>query len=229
MSHRKDGWDLCWYDLSSTGCRNSNCKWRHVRAAGHLYSSPYQTKRGKEGCRAGDPLRKPGAPFYPVKQHQDGGIEDQYGLVHYPDVDDECSVKFRMQLMRKRGNHCGSKHGRSDSSPMSISSCKTPTLQVLSDSEGDIVNNIMVGSTNAGKVRKVFSKSMLGEFQTSGKRQKIKLDNENATTGVLSPLAKIFVPHMLMMKSKGSKIDGLRGSTNESYTTAGRRLPGAVE
>jgi len=236
MSYRKDDWDLCWYDLSSTGCRNSNCKWRHVRAADSLYSSHYQNKSGKGGCRAGDP-RNPGAPFYSVMQHQDGGIEDQYGLVHYPDVDDECSDNLRMQLMRNQGNHCGSEHSRSDSSSMSISSFKTPTstttsiksLQVWSDSEGDIINNIMAGSTNAGKVRKVFLKSMLGEFQTSGKSQKMELQTENETTSLLSPLAKVFVPHKLMMKTRGSRIDDLRGSANESYPTAGRWLPGAVE
>jgi len=237
MSHRKDDWDLCWYDLSSTGCRKSNCQWRHVRAAGHLYSSSYQDRSGKEGCRRGNPLRKPGAPFYPVMQHQDGGIEDQYGLVHYPNIDDECGFTLRLQLMRKRGNQYGSRHGHYDSSPMSISSCKTltstatsiKTLQVRSDSEGDMVNNIMVGSTNAGKVRKVFSKSMLGDFQTSGKSQKMESLTKNVTTSVLSPLAKVFVPHMLMMKSKGSRIDVFRGSTNESHPTTGRRLPGAVE
>jgi len=233
MNHRKDDWDLCWYDLSGTGCRKSNCQWRHVRAAGHLYSSSYHNRSGKEGCNREDPLKKPGAPFY---QHQDGGIEDQYGLVHYPNIDDECGFKLRLQLMRKQGNQYGSKHGRLDSTPISIS-CKTltstatsiKTLQVWSDSEGDMKNNIMFGSINSGKVRKVFSKSMLGMFQTSGKSQKMESPTKNATTSVLSPLAKVFVPHMLMIKSKGSRIDVLKGPTNESHPSAGRRLPGAVE
>jgi len=128
MSYRKDDWDLCWYDLSSTGCRNSTCKWRHVTSSGQLYSSPYQESRGKVGCRRGDPRRNPGTPFDTVMQHQDGRIEDQYGFVHSPDIDDENVVKFRKQFMSRYE----SKHDCSDLSPMSVSSCKTPTSNPIS-------------------------------------------------------------------------------------------------
>merc|ERR1719221_260797 len=116
---------------------------------------------------------------------------------------------------------------------MSIKSFHTPTStdtrvkisQVESNSKDDIVNNIMVGSTYAGKV----PKSMLGKFQTPKKYQKMVSRTENLTTSSLSPLAKVFVPQMSMMNLKGERIDGLRGRTNESQSTAPRRLPGAVE
>jgi len=237
MSLLKDDWDLCWYDFTSEGCKNSNCKWRHVRSAGEFHSSPYQNMHGEVGCRRVDPLRKPEAPFHPM-QHQDGGIGDQHGLVYSPDIDYEYGVITSMQTIRNR-NLYGVENGRSDATWMSISSpTSTSTIkasQVGSDSEGDMVTNFRVGSTNAGKVRKLFSKSMLGEFQTPRKQkmksysEKMKSYSENATTGLLSPFAKVFVPRVSVMKTKGATIDILRESTNESHPTAPRLLPGAVE
>jgi len=212
MSQRKDDWDLCWYELSGTGCKSHNCRWRHIRSARKLYSSPYQKKRVKVDCRRGDSLRKPGAPIYNVMQHQDGRTKDKYGLVDYPEIDDEYGVKLMMQLMRKRGNRYGSKI----------------TSQVRSDSEVDMVNNMMVGCINSGKIQKLFQNSLLGENQTP-KHQKMKSYTENSTTSVLSPLAKVFVPQFLMKETNSERIDVLKRSTNESHSTAETWLPGAVE
>merc|ERR1719285_1514181 len=95
--------------------------------------------------------------------------------------------------------------------------------------EDDVGNNFSLASS--GNIRKVFSKSVLGDFQTTGKSQKIEspIKNATTTTSVLSPFAKVFVPHIFKMKSQGSRIDASGGSTNESHPTARRYLPGAVE
>jgi len=236
MSYRNnDDWDVCWYYLSSTGCRNSNCKWRHERSAGQLYSNRYHKRRSTVGCYRGDPKRKPGAPFYPIKQHKDGGVEDQYGLVHYPDIDDEYSVKFKIQMLRKRANRRRSEHGLPFFSPMSTSSCKTSapnssatsvkTAHFESDSDCDIMNNVMFGSTYEGrKVRKLlFSKSVPKELSKPRHQQKMEMNNEKAITSVLSPLAKVFVPSMDMLESPAPRVDGFREYTNESRPMSARQ------
>jgi len=101
-SRNSEDWDLCWYSLSGTGCRNSNCTWRHENSAGR-FNQHHKQGRGYSGsCDRGDPGKQPGAPFYPIREYKDGGIEDQYGLVHYPEIENESNTNKRIELLSKR-------------------------------------------------------------------------------------------------------------------------------
>jgi len=212
MSHRiKEDWDLCWYYQSETGCKNSTCTWRHGNLSARLYRNHKQKKHNNRYYDRGDPLQKPGAPFYPVRQHKDGGIEDQYGLVHYPEVDKDSRAKKRFELQSKLQHKLESEYCRSRSSPMSESTGKTsgpnssPTSMITSqggsDSEGDISKNAWaVPARELAKARKrntcAFSQDLLAEFQRSKSQSKMKCYPDSKTENSLSALAKIFVPRV---------------------------------
>lgn len=205
MSYQQsEDWDLCWSYLSNTGCRNSNCTWRHGNSASRL--NPKQKYSGKMQCNSGyyrGYQRKwPSSLFHPIKNHQDVEDEDQHGLVQYPDIDDENSPKtFNFT------DNAGHRRARSISSLMSVSSSgktTTPrsistlmnTSQVGSDSEDDMVKKVKVISMGEGtefqeKENYMFSKGTFAEFLTSKTKLKTKL--HPATTS-LSPFAKVFVP-----------------------------------
>jgi len=225
MSFRNnEDWDLCWHYLSSTGCKNSDCTWRHDNSVGKFYQKNVQKTRGKGISFRGDPRKTRGAPFYPIKQHQDGGVEDQYGLIHYPDMDkkDACLKSFR----RKLGYHQEYEHTRPFSSPMSVSSSvKTSaptsisasmiTSQGASDSEGDMVKNDMVVPTrNFDKFQKrnscVFSDFLYGEVKTPRRRRKKEWLSGIGNKSSFSPFAKVFVPQNSVMSK-----DGIGAGLNE--------------
>merc|ERR1712183_888873 len=106
-------------------------------------------RRGKVRNYWGDPRKKPNAPFFPIKQHPDGGVEDQYGLVHYPDIDDDCPVKHKTSLLRTPRGQFVTELSRPGSSMSVSSSGKTsaPTPSAISNktskggsvSDGDIM------------------------------------------------------------------------------------------
>jgi len=120
-SPNNEDWDLCWHYLSSTGCRNSNCRWRHENSVGSFYQKYVLKTRSKGISYRGDPGKTRGAKFYPIKQHQDGGVGDQYGLIHYPDMDEKDGLKnnkFRKNILRYGQE---SEHTHAFLSPMSVS------------------------------------------------------------------------------------------------------------
>lgn len=102
-SPNHEDWDLCWYFLSGTGCRNPNCTWRHEHTAGRLYQNQKRKDSGIELCYRRDLRKNSEAPFYPVKHHHDIGVEDQYGLVHYLDIDNYYAKKM-IELSCSPGN-----------------------------------------------------------------------------------------------------------------------------
>jgi len=121
-SRNSEDWDLCWYSSSGTGCRNSNCTWRHENSAGRFYQN-HKQRRGYNGSYdGGDPRIQPGAPFYPIREYKDGGIEDHYGLVRYPEIDNESNSKKRIELLSKLLCKLESDYFPHQSTPMSISS-----------------------------------------------------------------------------------------------------------
>jgi len=228
MSFRNnEDWDLCWHYLSSTGCKNSDCTWRHDNSVGKFYQKNVQKTRGKGISFRGDPRKTRGAPFYPIKQHQDGGVEDQYGLIHYPDMDkkDVCqkSIEFGTKLEQE------SEHIRSFSSPMSVSSSgKTSppasistamiTSQGTSDSEGDMVkNDVVVSTRDFGKFQKrnssVLPDVLYGEVKTPRGPRKREWLSGKAKKSSFSPFAKVFVPRKSVM-SKDGIIAGLNEMTH---------------
>jgi len=208
MSFRiNQDYDLCWHYLSPTGCRNSNCTWRHDNTRGRFYQN-YTKARGNGVYYRGDARKKPGAPFYPVKQHQDGGVEDQFGLIHYPDVD---GYKNRSTFREKLRYGQEFENTRHLSSPMSTSSSgmtSAPTSSACeSDSEGDVVKNAMVVSAgDLGKLQKrsslAFSEDLFGEFMTPKREMKMNGPLDEAISSSFSPFAKVFVPRVNSVTSK---------------------------
>jgi len=121
-SRNSDDWDLCWYSLSFTGCRNSNCTWRHENSAGRFYQNHKQCRGYNGSYERGDPRKQPGAPFYTIREYKDGGIEDQYGLVHHPEIDNESNTKKGIELLSKLLSQLESDYFPHHPTPISISS-----------------------------------------------------------------------------------------------------------
>jgi len=224
----KGDWDLCWYYLSGTGCRKSNCTWRHANPTARLYRN-YIHKRGK-GHNRGDPRKTPGAPFYPIKQHQDGGIEDQYGLIHYPKIDQKDGCKKCIKIPKKHGYQQESEHARTFCSPMSVSSfgkgspptssaTSMITSQGGSDSEDDMVKSVL--GISKGDLAKVDKRNpgVFGEFETPTKQMTMKWLPDKATASPFSPFAKVFVPRRRSMKSKEAIIAGFNKMMLENRAT----------
>jgi len=246
MSFRtNEDWDLCWHYLSRTGCRNSNCTWRHENSGGRFYQN-YTTKtRGKGVNYRGDARKKPGAPFYPIKQHQDGGVEDQFGLIHYPDMDKKDARKKSITFRDRLGYRQESEHTRPFSSPMSVSSSgmtSAPTSsansiitsQGGSDSEGDMVKDAMLVSTgDLGKLQKGSSRAFLdelfGELKTPTREMKMKWQRDEAVTSSFSPFAKVFVPRDKSLTSKDAIIAGLNKMTLKNLAVFSSQEPANVK
>jgi len=222
-------WDLCWYHLSNTGCRNSKCTWRHENSVGRFYQNYTNKTRGEGANYRGDARKKRGAPFFPIKHHQDGGVEDQHGLIHYPDIVKKNGNKKSFNFRIKRGCRRESEHTRPTSSPMSVSSScwnsaptsianSMTTSQGGSDSEGDVVKDIVVVSTiDLGKSQKrngcVFSEGLLEEFTTPRRQNKMKWVPDKPISSSLSPLAKVFVPLVKPVISIDANSAGLNEMT----------------
>jgi len=218
MSHvHNEDWDLCWYYLSGTGCRNSNCSWRHENPAGRLHQSYRQKKHGIGSYYRGELRKKPRAPFYPVNHDEHGGFEDQYGLVHYPKIENYRRANKRLNLLCKLLYRFESEYCRHRPSPMSVSSQgKTSpatssgrsliTSQGGSDSECDMLKKVeVVSRSEKSNVQKqnscVFQPGVLGELRTSRRELKMTSFPDKASTSVLSPLAAVFVPGVKSLTS----------------------------
>jgi hypothetical protein len=237
MSHLyKADWDLCWYSQSDTGCRNSNCTWRHGKSSDGHYQN-HQQNKGSFHRR--DPREQSDAPFYPVQQRKYGRNEDQY-LFHHPDI---CNVsggikeyEFRSKLL----HNLISEHGHPVSSPMSeSSSVKIPVLisspssmitSLGSDSDCDIFKNVL--DVSAGELTKAqqanskgFFEDVLTKLQTPIKQLKMKSYPSKKSESALSPFAKVFVPSVEKLTLReSSAVAGEIKHRNRSMITT-QQLP----
>jgi len=239
-SPNHEDWDLCWYFLSGTGCRNPMCTWRHERTAGRLYQTQKWKDSGIERCTRGHRRKNPEAPFYRVKHHHDVGVEDRYGLVHYSDADNY-HAKKRIELSCSPGNRLESELKLPDSSSMSVSSSgrtSAPNSSVVSmitsrdesDSEGDMSKSSMVvSSSSVGKVwrrnRRFFSTAVRRDVETPRRQLKIKWYPNKSITSILSPFAKTFVPHINLVTSANAITIGDREIMNENPQLAKMQPP----
>jgi len=206
-------WDLCWHYLSRTGCKNLNCKWRHENSGDQFYQNYNTRARGKGVNYLGDARKKPGAPFYPIKQHHDGGVEDQFGLIHYTN-----GCKKSITSREKLGYRQDFEQYSRSLSPMSeLSACmtSTPTSSAFgSDSVCDMVKNAMLPSTRdlskfQKRINRVFLDDLVGEFKTPRRELKMNCQAGKAISSSFSPFAKVFVPRVNSVTSKHAISAGL--------------------
>jgi len=140
--NNNEEWDLCWNYLSSTGSRN-------LAARGGIDFARNMLTR--ISCR-GDSQKTTDAQCYWKKQHQDGGVEDEYRSFHYTDMDKRDGCKKSIQFRKNLGYQQESKHTLLFSNPsVSSSSGNTSALnsistailmsQLASYSEDDMVKN----------------------------------------------------------------------------------------
>jgi len=215
VRNNKD-WDLCWHYLSSTGCKNSDCTWRHGNSVSDFNKNNVHKTPGKG-------VSPRGTTFYPIKQHQDGGVEDQHGLVHYPEMDKRVGSQKSIESQSKPEYSQESEDIRPFPSPMSESSSgKTSasaslytsmlTSQDASDSEGDMVkNDVVVSTRDFGKFQKrnsyVLPEVLYGEVKTPRAQVKKEWLSGKKKKSCFSPFAKVFVPRKSVM-SKDKIIAG---------------------
>jgi len=216
-------YSLCWHYLSSTGCRNSNCRWRHQNIADRFCQEYVHQTRGNEISHYKDPRKALGVPFYQIKQHQDGGVKDQYVLENNQKMDIKDGFEKSIQFGKNLGYW--QEYDHINSSPMSIMS------PGASDSEGDMVKNDVL---DVGKFQQQNSfgfadlygevldvgefqqrnsfgyADLYGEVKTPRRRMKREWQSDKDLTSSLSPFAKAFVPRKSMMSK-----DGIRTGLNK--------------
>jgi len=197
--------DLCWYSQSDTGCKNSNCTWRHEKLPDGHYQNHQQNT---ENFHRRDSREKSDAPFYPVQQRQNWRMEDQFPLDH-PDISNISRAKNINVLWRKLLHDQKSEYYGPNLSPMSeSSSVKMPVLissssSVItsqgSDSDCDMLKNVL--DVSAGELTKVqkansngFFQDVLTKLHTPRSQLKLKSHPGKKSESPLSPFAKVFVP-----------------------------------
>jgi len=236
MSHLyKADWDLCWYFQSDTGCRNSNCTWRHGKSSDGHYQN-HQQNKGNFHRR--NPGQKSDTPFYPLQQGKYERNEDQY-LFHDPDIYN-VSGGNKKELWSKRLHNLKSEHCHPVPSPMSESlSVKIPVLipgpssmitSQESDSDCDIFNNTL--DVSGGELTKAqeantkgFFEDVLTKLQTPTRQFKMKLYPSKKCESALSPFAKVFIPSVQKLTSSDSSaVAGEIKRRNRSMITT-QQLP----
>jgi len=223
---------LCWHYSSSTGCRNSNCRWRHQNLDDQFCQKYVNQTRGNGISNYRDSRKTLGAPFYQIKQHQDGGVEDQYVLVNYLDMDKKGGFKKSIQFQKKLGYWQESDHTFSSRmsilSPSSAPNSISATMLMspgTSDSEGDMVKNDV---RDVGKFQKRNScglADLYGEVKTRRRRMKKEWLSGKKFTSSFSPFAKVFVPRKSMM-SKDVIRAGLKEMILENLSVNTIQQPG---
>jgi len=211
MSHKEnENWDMCWSYLSSAGCRNSQCRWRH----GNPSAGQYQNRGTKSRANAnlyrelsgGLSRELPNARFYPLRQHNDGGVEDEHGLVHYPDTRYNYVLRNN-PLLNKCADSSGSEHFRYSLSTINVSSTgknlvyspMSPSMITSDDgiiSNSDLVKNAMFKKSGMrGKTRDIkVSPFSQGAFQGVSSKGQMKVENcnhdANASMAVVNTAVK---------------------------------------
>jgi len=208
--NNNEDWNLCWNYLSSTGCRNSRCKWRHEHSADR-FCQKYVNQTGNNFSCQEATKKTPDAQIYRVKQHQDGLVENEYGL-YYTDVDEkdgsEKSIQFRKKL--------GYQEESEDTLLLSCPSCSSSSVnasdlnststailmsQLTSDSEDDMMRNDLLDfDLDFDKFQKPNSCAFLDLY--GGVKEREWLSGKPFTS-TLSPFAKAFVPRKSMMSKDG--------------------------
>jgi len=180
-SQNNENWDVCWSFLSSAGCRNSRCTWRHGNSSG----SSYRNWSANADLYRGLSRKMPITPFHPMRRHDNGGVEDEHGLVHYGDI----GYNFDLQnslLLSKCADSSGCEY-----SPVMVSSTNlssrgempnSTSMKIFIDgsiSDSDMVRNAIVKASgersNAPKGKiSAFSQGALQEFLKSTEQVKVK-------------------------------------------------------
>jgi len=216
MPFRKnDDWDLCWDDLSTTGCTNSNCSWRHQNSADGFYQQYVHRLMTREFRFEKNLKKHQCTPFDPTKQHQDCGVEDRHYFSHYPDMDKKDGYKKSIQFRNWPGYRQESDDICSFPGPMlmsslsggesSLNSISSTILksQGASDSEDDIVKKDVLDVGQFQNRNSCVFADLHGEV-------KIPRLSDKPFTSSLSPFAKVFAPR----KSRMSK-DGISTGLNK--------------
>jgi len=246
MSYRNnEDWDLCWYYSSSTGCKKENCTWRHeIPADGHSqnrrheksadrYSQNlYKKSRGMRRYNRGDSRRTAAVAFYSMKQYRNGGSDEGYDSLYYPEVGNGHSPRVNSRLIRKYRNQQGSENFLSGSNPMSESSpgfvSTTSSVSSVksrgeSDPENEEIKNAEVVPGKFMNQKSLSSNVLeeaLGESETQKKLPKVKLNRENKFVSVLSPFAKVFVPGVSTTTSTNERKGTLEETKDEDIPIA---------
>jgi len=199
-----ENWDMCWSHLSRGGCRNSQCKWRHGKygnSSGRPYQSNGELSRGLS-------REMSIAPFYPMRQHREGGVEDEHGLVHYAE---DTGYNYALQNNPSLSNCAdisGSEHSRYSLSTMNASSSGknyvyTPNSTTMITLDGDRISNsdqvkyaILKAPGDRGKTREseisAFSQAACQEYLLSLDQVKVKNYHReaNASMSVVNTVGK---------------------------------------
>jgi len=209
FSNNED-YDLCWHYLSSTDCRHSNCTWRHQSSADRFCQEYFFQTRDNGISYQEDPSKTWYKPVYPIKHHQDVGVNDKYGLILSPHMDKKDRSKRRFQFGEKRGYLQESEHTSLKSTPMNVGFHRTNASNVQmsmglmslgeSDPEGDPVKNYVIN---------MFA-DIHGELKIPRRRIKRKWLSGKKFTSSFSPFAKVFVPRKSIMSK-----DGISAGLNE--------------
>jgi len=200
MSHQdNENWDVCWSYLSSAGCRNSQCTWRHGNSFGRPYQNYGKKLIANANLSRGLSREMPIAPFYPWRQHDDVGVEDEHGLVHYTDIGYNYDLQ-KSSLLSNFADSSGSEHSPHMVGSINVSSLgedciytpESTSLKILdagSISESDMVRNTIVkvsgerSNTRKSKIS-AFSKGALQEFLTSTAQLKVKGSHRGANASM---------------------------------------------
>jgi len=155
--------------------------------------------------------------IYRVKQHQDGLVEDEYGL-HYTDVDEKDSSEKSIQFREKLGYleesentlllSCASCSSSSvNASDQNSTSTAILMSQLTSDSEDDMMRNDLLDfDLDFDKFQERNSCAFVdlyGEVKAPRRRIKREWLSGRPFTSTLSPFAKVFVPRRSMMSKDG--------------------------
>jgi len=199
MSYQNnENWDVCWSYLSSGGCRNSRCKWRHGNSSGRPYRNCGKKFSANANLFRGLSRKMPIAPFSPMMKHDDGGVEDEHGLVHYADIGynyDLQNSPLLSMFADSSGSELSPYTGSMNLSLSEKNSVYTPTstlMKILDDgsiSTSDMVRNAVVKSSgersNVPKSKiSAFSKGALQEFLTSTEQVKVKGSHRGANASM---------------------------------------------
>jgi len=169
----------------------------------------------------GDSRRTAAVAFYSMKQYRNGGSDEGYDSLYYPEVGDGHSPRVNSRLIRKYRNQQGSENFLSGSNPMSESSpgfvSTTSSVSSVksrgeSEPECEDIKNAEVVPGNLEEA--------LGESETQKKLPKVQLNRENKFVSVLSPFAKVFVPGVSTTTSTNERKGTLEETKDEDIPIA---------
>jgi len=214
--------------------KKENCTWRHEipadgysqnrrheKSADRYSQNLYKKSREMRRYNCGDSRRTAAVAFYSMKQYRNGGSDEGYDSLYYPEVGDGHSPRVNSRLIRKYRNQQGSENFLSGSNPMSESSpgfvSTTSSVSSVksrgeSEPECEDIKNAEVVPGNLEEA--------LGESETQKKLPKVQLNRENKFVSVLSPFAKVFVPGVSTTTSTNERKGTLEETKDEDIPIA---------